>query len=138
MLDAGLKEGQFGSELLRLGEQQVLIPCQVGVVTEQTQPTQAQTETKLKKPRLEKRQSLSPLASIKTNIRLLRCASACMCVFCMRLHCRPLSLVKANVVLFKTTNVADCLAPHLSKSRQWQLCLSLPDCTEVTTDFHIN
>lgn len=46
MLDAGLKKSQFGSELLRLGEQQILVPRQVGVVAQQTQAANTQAQGK--------------------------------------------------------------------------------------------
>lgn len=41
-------------------------------------------------------------------------------------HGRPLSPVQTDVVLFQSADVADCLPPHLSQSRQWELCLCLP------------
>lgn len=44
LLDTGLKKSQFGLELLWVGEQQVLVACEVGVVAQQAQTKQAQTE----------------------------------------------------------------------------------------------
>ena len=45
MLNAAPEEGQLGSKLLGMGEQEVLIPGQVGVVTQHTQPRQTHTHT---------------------------------------------------------------------------------------------
>ena len=106
VLDAGLKKSQLGSELLRLGEQQVLVPGQVGVVAQQAQPTHTRTQGK------------------DVCVWAYVCVCVCMCV---GLHGSPLSLVKADVVLFEPTDVADCFPPHLSQCRQWQLRLCLSD-----------
>lgn len=46
MLNTGLEKSHFGQQLLRLGEQQVLVLCQVGVVAQKTQPIPKQTQGK--------------------------------------------------------------------------------------------
>lgn len=90
-----------------MGEQHVLVPCQVGVVAKQTQPAHTQ----------------------KHKVKIFQCVGVCvrayMCVF-VHSHGSPLPLVEANVVLFQSTDVADCFAPHLSQCRQRELCFSLP------------